>query len=194
MDLLRGGRSLLLTTCLLLLSPGVALQRAAAQVLPFESYTVKDGLLSNDIRVITQDADGYLWIGTRDGVSRFDGRQFVNYTTADGLPSGSIGEIVEDRTADKKSFWILGSRGVLLRWSPGHSEPVKYDSTLPWMHRITTICQDHAGTLWAGTEDTLVQIVGDTIRAVSAGISTRYPDIIKEQGDSVLWITSRSGD
>ena len=39
---------------------------------------------------ITQDADGFIWVGTETGVSRFDGTHFVNFTTANGLPDIEI--------------------------------------------------------------------------------------------------------
>ncbi len=44
-----------------------------------QNYTVKDGLPSKAITGIVQDAQGYIWISTENGASRFDGNQFVNY-------------------------------------------------------------------------------------------------------------------
>jgi ligand-binding sensor domain-containing protein/signal transduction histidine kinase len=74
-----------------------------------------DGLPSNVVRALAQSADGYLWIGTAEGVIRFDGVRFSEVPEAAGgalarrppralfaLPDGSI--------------WIATSRGGLLRW------------------------------------------------------------------------------
>jgi DNA-binding CsgD family transcriptional regulator len=144
---------------LLLVLLGAGHLHVSAQVLPFDSYTVKDGLLSNDIFCITQDAEGYLWVGTRDGISIFDGHQFNNLTAADGLPSNLITEIAEDCTSDAKTMWFLGANGSLARWYRGRCVPFNYDSTLSWARHITTLCMDRSGILWAGTEDTLIQVV-----------------------------------
>jgi signal transduction histidine kinase/ligand-binding sensor domain-containing protein len=178
---------------LLLVLLGAGHLHVSAQVLPFDSYTVKDGLLSNDILCITQDAEGYLWVGTRDGISIFDGHQFNNLTAADGLPSNLIMEIAEDCTSDAKTMWFLGANGSLARWYRGRCVPFNYDSTLSWTRHITTLCMDRSGILWAGTEDTLIQIVQNTIRPVHVGVPAHFPHLIRQQGDSILWIASRSG-
>ena len=59
-------------------------------------YTVKDGLPSNFIYEIAEDNNGFLWISTDNGISRFDGKRFVNYTTKDGLPSNDVIQIIKD--------------------------------------------------------------------------------------------------
>lgn len=44
-----------------------------------------------------QDTRGYLWIGTDNGLSRYDGTEFKNFTTADGLSNLYITDIIESR-------------------------------------------------------------------------------------------------
>jgi len=58
---------------------------AYAQQLPIRRYNVSDGLAHSGVRCIHQDAKGYLWFGTWDGLSRFDGYRFTNYDVHDGL-------------------------------------------------------------------------------------------------------------
>ena len=70
--------------------------RILSQEIPFHSYSVKDGLISNSINSICQDSRGYIWIGTSDGISVFDGRLFTNYTTNDGLANNYVSDILED--------------------------------------------------------------------------------------------------
>ncbi len=53
--------------------------RAAAQQILFRHYSVPEGLPSSTVRAITQDRQGYLWFGTKNGLSRFDGYQFRNF-------------------------------------------------------------------------------------------------------------------
>src|SRR5688572_17673211 len=51
------------------------------QQVNFIKYTVYDGLVANPIRCIYQDSKGFIWIGTLEGLSRYDGYRFNNYTT-----------------------------------------------------------------------------------------------------------------
>ncbi len=57
-----------------------------AEHLPIKTYTVADGLLRDNVYKIKQDSRGFLWFCTAEGISRFDGYSFTNFTTADGLP------------------------------------------------------------------------------------------------------------
>jgi ligand-binding sensor domain-containing protein len=47
------------------------------------TWQVEQGLPQNSVTCITQTRDGYLWIGTSNGLARFDGIRFVTYRTAD---------------------------------------------------------------------------------------------------------------
>lgn len=169
---------------------GMVASIASSQVLPFDSYTVRDGLLSNGIHTISQDSQGYLWIGTRDGISVFDGWTFTNYTTADGLPRGSIKQILEAHGAPAKTVWILTSGGGLCWYGDGRIIPFS-DSSAVWAHQITSLGQDHNGIIWVGTEDTLARIVQGRLQPVQTGTRMGLVDAIQEQGDSLLWFASR---
>ncbi len=52
---------------------------ANAQMYSYKHYTIMDGLPQNQIMRIYQDGKGFIWIGTKIGISRFDGKQFKNY-------------------------------------------------------------------------------------------------------------------
>ncbi len=58
---------------------------ARAQQLSIRRYGVSEGLAHSSVHSIHQDKKGYLWIGTREGLSRFDGYRFTNYGVRDGL-------------------------------------------------------------------------------------------------------------
>ncbi len=62
----------------------------------FKKYTTEDGLVSNQALCLLQDTKGYLWIGTGEGASRFDGKSFTNYGWDDNsLPSKNIWQIFQ---------------------------------------------------------------------------------------------------
>jgi ligand-binding sensor domain-containing protein/signal transduction histidine kinase len=78
-----------------------------AQQLSIRRYDVGDGLAHSRVTSIYQDAKGYLWFGTWEGLSRFDGYRFVNYGTRDGLGNSVINTMVEDRQGH---LWV-GTNG-----------------------------------------------------------------------------------
>jgi ligand-binding sensor domain-containing protein len=56
-----------------------------AELLPVKTYTTADGLLRDEVYRIKQDSRGFLWFCTGDGLSRFDGYGFTNYTNNKGI-------------------------------------------------------------------------------------------------------------
>ncbi|MDR1738251.1 MAG: response regulator [Candidatus Symbiothrix sp.] len=58
----------------------------------FEAYTSADGLINNNVIGILEDAQGFIWISTNNGLSRFSPttKQFINFTRDDGLPGNQF--------------------------------------------------------------------------------------------------------
>ena|SRR5215475_9314925 len=65
----------------LLLCLATGSSKGQAEQLPIKIYTTADGLVRDEINRIVQDSHGYLWFCTAEGLSRFDGYKFTNYTT-----------------------------------------------------------------------------------------------------------------
>src|SRR5271165_5213491 len=61
----------------------VLLSPLAGQRLPIRSYTTAEGLADNHVKRIRSDSRGFLWLCTDEGLSRFDGHSFTNYTVRD---------------------------------------------------------------------------------------------------------------
>lgn len=80
-----------------------------AQNLPFHEYTVSDGLPQTQARSLYQDSRGFIWIITRNGISRFDGIEFKNFFRKDGLPTNIIAQIFED---NEGYIWALSTNGL----------------------------------------------------------------------------------
>src|SRR5258705_3433278 len=75
---------------------------AFPQQLIFKNYTVQDGLIANPVTRIFQDAKGFLWFATIEGLSKYDGYRFTNFNTANGLSHNMVNDIYE--TADGKIY------------------------------------------------------------------------------------------
>jgi len=69
---------------------------AAAQGHVRRMLAVEDGLVHSHVLSMGEDRDGFLWFGTADGASRFDGLAFTNFRSADGLPDGLVEAIYQD--------------------------------------------------------------------------------------------------
>ncbi|HEX6846742.1 MAG TPA: two-component regulator propeller domain-containing protein [Chitinophagaceae bacterium] len=65
------------------------------QQVNFIKYTVQDGLVANPVRCIYQDSKGFIWLGTFEGLSRYDGYKFTNYTTSNHLSHSMVNSIFE---------------------------------------------------------------------------------------------------
>ncbi len=81
----------------------IFIQSSFTQTPFLRRYTVDDGLPSSHVYRVFQDSEGFLWICTDRGLSRFDGYRFENFTTKNGLPYNDIWDIVED---NHKRLWF----------------------------------------------------------------------------------------
>lgn len=95
----------------LLTLPGflaIFLSLVCAQNLPFKNYSTVNGLGNNRVSRIYQDKKGFLWFATFEGLSRFDGYEFVTYGVRDGLPNPVINDILED---SQGRYWVAANDG-----------------------------------------------------------------------------------
>lgn len=77
--------------CALLLLPSLG----AAQQVALRQYTTSEGLGHNVVTDVFEDSRGFIWFTTADGLTRFDGVQFVTFRSADGLPRAALTGISE---------------------------------------------------------------------------------------------------
>ncbi len=87
-----------------LLSPVKAQQQI------FKNYTVNDGLVSNSIRRVFQDSKGFLWIAATEGLSKYDGHTFTNYSTANGLSHNFVNDFYESK--DDRLYVALNNGAI----------------------------------------------------------------------------------
>ena len=103
-------RRRLLYIYLLLIAGIIACETVIVEAAPnfyFKQLSQQDGLSQNFVRSIMLDHDGFLWVGTKSGVSRFDYHEFKNYSavpdSAASLPGNLVHFIVEDA---RHNIWI----------------------------------------------------------------------------------------
>ncbi|MBC6111990.1 histidine kinase [Pedobacter sp. CCM 8938] len=119
-------------------------------------YTSKNGLASNNCYYILQDKKGFIWISTDNGVSRFDGTNFQNFTIEDGLPDTQILKMTED---SEGRIWFFSLNGQLSYLKDGKFYNQDNNDLLKKLNFNTVIVsflQDKAGRIWLGTNSNLI--------------------------------------
>ncbi len=114
-------------------------------------WTQAQGLPQDTVRSLAQTPDGYLWVGTKEGLARFDGYDFLTFTREHGdIPNDTVGKLV---TASDGSLWIGTSSG-LARYANGrfHRFTGKQD---PAAGPVTSIAEDHRGIIWIACDGNL---------------------------------------
>ena len=171
---------------------------AQAEQLSINTYTIANGLAHGSINSIYQDRKGFLWFGTYEGLSRFDGYGFVNYDRRDGLPQVFINHVTEDRQGQ---LWVAINGGGVARLddhSPqsGGAKFVSFnirettDLLLKRANYVNRMVFDKSGNLWCLTDHGLY-------RAAVEDHQLQFETIIEKQSsdshaaledaDGTLW-------
>ncbi len=127
-----------------------------SQQLPFHVYTAKDGLIRTDVRAMCQDPRGFLWLGTPDGLSRYDGAVFLTTIFPGGLTANFVNDITADSTGN---VWVATNSGGINRLSGSQVTqflPVPRDPAA-LENRANAILPLGAGVLLVGTDAGLLR-------------------------------------
>ncbi|MCW3805174.1 two-component regulator propeller domain-containing protein [Plebeiibacterium marinum] len=119
-----------------------------AQSFDFKSFDSDMGLPQNFVYCLTQDHNGYLWIGTGEGLVRYDGINFVTYTQNDSLASDFVHSLYVDTQG---TLWVGHENGTLsYRDADGFHKVIPEERATSW---IKDICQDEVGNIWATVQN-----------------------------------------
>jgi ligand-binding sensor domain-containing protein/serine phosphatase RsbU (regulator of sigma subunit) len=110
----------------------------------FDNYGVKQGLSEQKVYTIIQDSRDYIWLGTANGASRFDGKKFENFTSRNGLAIGGVRSIAEDSTGN---IWFGHLNGGISRFDGNIFEQAAFDS-IALSGDITSITALGDSILW----------------------------------------------
>ena len=123
------------------------------------SWLEKDGYPGQP-QALAQTTDGFLWIGTFDGLYRFDGVQFERYRSRSGdeLPDDGVLSLL---ALPDGSLWIgFSNEGKISVLRNGNVTTYVSAIGLPKSAGIFVIIQDHEGTMWANTGEGLIRLNG----------------------------------
>lgn len=152
---------------------GLPTAAARAQQLSMQRYDVADGLAHDHITSLLEDSRGYLWIGTYEGLSRFDGNTFVSYDTDDGIGNYLINDLAEDRQG---RLWVATNGGGISVLNDAPGAPRLFSSYVPGPGpavNVNVLVVDSTGRLWCGTDSGVyvADISGDTPVFTLAGFA-----------------------
>lgn len=173
-------------------------QRAITQYVQ-TSWNSESGLPENSVHSLAQTRDGYLWLGTEEGVTRFDGVQFVTFTfhNSPGLASDFIQVLTPDRDG---SLWIGTDTGLThyvpsaTIGKPGTFSALTTRDGLSDNH-ITALCQDRAGNLWVATSQGLNRIVDNRVEdwTTGHGLPNAAVNALTLDAGGTLWAGTARG-
>lgn len=135
---------------------------AQAPYLYFNRLTTENGLSHNKVNCILQDKRGFIWVGTDDGLNRYDGRYFTHFRNIPGNLSTISGNLVTDLLEDGKGIlWIATADGGLTKYDyrlPPAQQFKQYkhqpgDSSSIPVNILTCLLEDRDGYLWLGTSN-----------------------------------------
>lgn len=178
-----------------LLATGVV--RPVAALMPDRQLTqyahnvwrTQDGALTGTPIAIAQTSDGYIWVGTRSGLLRFDGVRFVPWVAPEGkaLPSKTITALLGGIDG---SLWI-GTKAGVARWKGGVL--TIFPNAAGY---IDAIIEDHGGAIWLArsrlttAKTPLCLMTGSNARCFGSleGVPLRNATALTEDGQGNLWV------
>jgi ligand-binding sensor domain-containing protein/signal transduction histidine kinase len=161
-----------------------------AQAPIIRSWGTEAGLPQNSVNAIVQSRDGYLWLGTQDGLARFDGIRFKPFSLKDGLPSVDISALLVDHEG---TLWIGTSGSGLCRLKQDRIEIISGSENQPGSDTIRCLAEDATGRLWVGTAGGLRFCRDGKLEGDPAfGKLRRGPilDLLRSRDGTTLWIAS----
>jgi len=149
-----------------------------------------DGLPQNSAQAMLQTNDGYVWIGTQEGLVRFNGLEFkvFNKANTDAIRHNDVRVLYEDRDG---ALWIGTFGGCLVRYQDGQFTAQSGLSN----NSISVILQDRQGNLWVGTDNGLNEFTGGKIVIFnrSNGLSDNRVTAIAEDREGKVVVAGRNG-
>jgi signal transduction histidine kinase/ligand-binding sensor domain-containing protein len=147
-----------------------------------------DGLSESTIRGITEDAKGFMWFGTEDGLNRYDGYEFKIYRTESANPYSLSSSNIKDIFHDSKgNLWILSRDGVNLydkyKDCFYNYKNKKYTALSNLNIDAEYMAEDYQGNYWiAGNEEGIFRI-SDLKKPAE-----RFSSLLRENGNIFISI------
>jgi signal transduction histidine kinase/ligand-binding sensor domain-containing protein/DNA-binding response OmpR family regulator len=157
-----------------------------------DNWQIPEGLPQTSVQAIARTPDGYLWVGTQEGLARFDGVRFTVFDTNNegAIPNKYITALFVDRAG---RLWI-GTRSGVAVLENGHFE--SFDKIPGVAHAyVRAITEGKSGRLWVGTENGLFEVGGASAHSfdASSGLKDSRIRALHEDQGGALWVGTGGG-
>ncbi len=152
-------------------------------------WTNQSGLVQSSAQALAQTRDGYIWVGTQEGLARFDGVQFTDFNSRNtsGIRSNFV---TAEWGARDGSLWA-GTTGGLIHYANGEFRTFTTADGLP-SNQIQAVFESRDGSIWIGTPDGISRYSRGRFRNFATG--GEFPGTgassFAEDSSGVLWIGS----
>jgi signal transduction histidine kinase/ligand-binding sensor domain-containing protein len=154
-------------------------------------WVADEGLPQKSIYSIWQSRSGYLWLGTQEGLVRFDGIDFRTYDkTNSALIRNAISAVFESTDG---TIWVGTREGGLTEFRDGESSTTTREHGLS-SDNVSAIAEDASGDLWVGTDDAGLNVVRDGkvfSYTIEDGLPSKSINVLLLDRQGTLWIGTR---
>jgi ligand-binding sensor domain-containing protein/signal transduction histidine kinase len=177
---------------------------AQQPALYFERITIQNGLSNNNVNCILQDQRGFIWIGTNDGLDRYDGNYFSIFRNRPGDSTSISGNIITGITEDESGvLWIISADGGLSKYDYRQTAARQFrqykhipgDSNSIPTNAINKVLDDKKGFLWLACNGySIIRFNKQTEkfdRPVKTGPKTALD--IAFDGKGIAWVGRQGG-
>ncbi len=172
-----------------------------SQQLNFRHLSIDDGLSQNAVYSILQDSRGFMWFGTKDGLNRYDGRNFVVYQhnpfDSTSISDAYVSKMLEDSRGNILTGSLSGDVNVLNTQNDFFCKiPLENQSgDKITTNEITDIIEGPDGTIWIATKgDGLINILIDGDDEVDIGCDYGFKQFLHDPGDDQSLASNRVGN
>ena len=136
----------------------VTLTAGAVENPVFDHLSTAQGLSQGNITALAQDRHGFIWVGTQEGLNRYDGRTIKRFVHSHSDPGSLSHDYISDLLVDSAGqLWVATMGGGLLRFDERKQRFSTFssfggDATRMNSTRIRLLYEDDTGVIWVGTD------------------------------------------
>lgn len=159
---------------------------------------LNEGISQLSVMTIYQDSRGYLWFATKNGLNRFNGKEYKIYHREDGNEQSLSNNSVTSITEDQEGYLWVGTNNGLNRIDLNTNEIKRYNLETNGLvaNSISTVYTDRSGCLWVGTWEGLNRYnrEGDHFEYIPIEDDTERAMIVTllEDSSGRFWIGTRN--